>query len=180
MTTLSAWAGSSADAEAGDRDVAWLTVEAEDADPWRFWSGIVFAIRRVRPDVRLPALPALVHSADRQSSRFPASLPSSDRHADPSRWSSTTSTWSGIRPCIAASGATRPPATDRPPGDLDAGGATGRAGALSGLRSQREIADQLYVSRNTVNTQLRRIYRKLGVSTRTLAVARARELGLLE
>lgn len=63
-TTLSAWARSSADAGADDRDVAWLTVEAEDADPWRFWSGVVFAIRRVRPDVGLPALSALVSSAD--------------------------------------------------------------------------------------------------------------------
>ncbi|HEX2503103.1 MAG TPA: LuxR C-terminal-related transcriptional regulator [Miltoncostaeaceae bacterium] len=50
---------------------------------------------------------------------------------------------------------------------------------LTGLASAREIADQLYVSHNTVKTQIRSIYRKLGVATRAEAVARGRELGLL-
>ena len=50
---------------------------------------------------------------------------------------------------------------------------------LTGLASAREIADQLYVSHNTVKTQIRSIYRKLGVTTRAEAVARGRELGLL-
>jgi LuxR family maltose regulon positive regulatory protein len=49
---------------------------------------------------------------------------------------------------------------------------------LGGLASAREIADELYVSHNTVKTQVRSIYRKLGVATRAEAVARARELGL--
>jgi LuxR family maltose regulon positive regulatory protein len=42
------------------------------------------------------------------------------------------------------------------------------------------IADELFVSRNTVKTQAIAIYRKLGVSSRTPAVAAARELGVLE
>lgn len=50
---------------------------------------------------------------------------------------------------------------------------------LTGLASAREIADELYVSHNTIKTQVRSIYRKLGVATRAEAVARARELGLL-
>jgi LuxR family maltose regulon positive regulatory protein len=50
---------------------------------------------------------------------------------------------------------------------------------LTGLASAREIADQLYVSHNTVKTQIKSIYRKLGVATRADAVARGRELGLL-
>ncbi|MGH2921246.1 MAG: LuxR C-terminal-related transcriptional regulator, partial [Gaiellaceae bacterium] len=45
--------------------------------------------------------------------------------------------------------------------------------------SQREIGASLYVSRNTVKTHTKSIFRKLGVSTREDAVARARELGLL-
>jgi len=42
------------------------------------------------------------------------------------------------------------------------------------------IADELFVSRNTVKTQAISIYRKLGVSSRDPAVEAARDLGLLE
>jgi LuxR family maltose regulon positive regulatory protein len=45
--------------------------------------------------------------------------------------------------------------------------------------SQREIAAELYVSFNTIRTHTRVIFRKLGVTSRPEAVARARELGLL-
>jgi LuxR family maltose regulon positive regulatory protein len=43
-----------------------------------------------------------------------------------------------------------------------------------------EIAEHLYVSRNTVKTHTVSIYRKLGVSGRSEAVDRATELGLLD
>ena len=46
--------------------------------------------------------------------------------------------------------------------------------------SFREIADRLYVSRHTVKTQAISIYRKLGVSSRSEAIERVREQGLLE
>jgi LuxR family maltose regulon positive regulatory protein len=46
--------------------------------------------------------------------------------------------------------------------------------------SFQAMAEKLFVSRNTVKTQAISIYRKLGVSSRGDAVARARELGLLE
>ena len=42
-----------------------------------------------------------------------------------------------------------------------------------------EIARELYVSINTVNTHIRNIYGKLGVGDRSSAVQRARELRLL-
>ena len=38
----------------------------------------------------------------------------------------------------------------------------------------------LYVSANTVKSQAQAVYRKLDASSRSQAVARARELGLLE
>ena len=44
--------------------------------------------------------------------------------------------------------------------------------------SYGEIGDRLHVSKNTVKTQAYSAYRKLGVSSRSEAVVRARELGL--
>lgn len=41
-----------------------------------------------------------------------------------------------------------------------------------------QIAAQLFVTRNTVKSQVRSVYRKLGVSSRTEAVRWAREAGL--
>jgi LuxR family maltose regulon positive regulatory protein len=48
----------------------------------------------------------------------------------------------------------------------------------SGL-SAREIGDELGISRDTVKTHTKRLYQKLGVSSRRGAVARGRELGLI-
>ena len=42
-----------------------------------------------------------------------------------------------------------------------------------------EIAEQLYLSANTVRTHMRHLYAKLGVHRRHAAVERARVLGLL-
>ena len=50
---------------------------------------------------------------------------------------------------------------------------------MSGDLSQREMGDHLYISFNTVKTHSKHIYRKLGVSQRSEAVARARQLKLL-
>jgi LuxR family maltose regulon positive regulatory protein len=45
--------------------------------------------------------------------------------------------------------------------------------------SQRGVGRQLFLSVNTVKTHTRSIYRKLGVTSRGDAVARATALGLL-
>lgn len=45
--------------------------------------------------------------------------------------------------------------------------------------SIREIANELFVSRNTTKSHLRSIYRRLGVTSRKAAVAKARTAGLL-
>jgi LuxR family maltose regulon positive regulatory protein len=50
---------------------------------------------------------------------------------------------------------------------------------LRGGMSEREIARELYVSFNTVHSHVKAIYRKLGVSSRAAAVARAQEQRLL-
>jgi DNA-binding NarL/FixJ family response regulator len=50
---------------------------------------------------------------------------------------------------------------------------------VSDGRSNREIAKQLFLSETTVKSHLVHIYGKLGVRSRTSAVARARERGML-
>lgn len=45
--------------------------------------------------------------------------------------------------------------------------------------SIREIGERLFLSRNTVSTEVGSVYRKLGVSSRSEAVGRATEVGLL-
>ena len=51
---------------------------------------------------------------------------------------------------------------------------------LSDGRSNAEIARDLFVEQSTVKTHLIHLYRKLGVGSRTQAIGRARELGLLD
>ena len=43
----------------------------------------------------------------------------------------------------------------------------------------QQIADELYLALNTVKKHVTHIFEKLGVTNRTEAAARARELGLL-
>jgi LuxR family maltose regulon positive regulatory protein len=43
-----------------------------------------------------------------------------------------------------------------------------------------EIADRLFISRNTVKSHVAAVYRKLNASTRTQAVQEGRSTGLLE
>jgi LuxR family transcriptional regulator, maltose regulon positive regulatory protein len=51
---------------------------------------------------------------------------------------------------------------------------------LSTHLSLLEIGERLHLSRNTVKTHVISIYRKLGVSSRSEAMQRVRELGLLD
>ncbi|MDH3681627.1 MAG: LuxR C-terminal-related transcriptional regulator [Acidimicrobiia bacterium] len=51
---------------------------------------------------------------------------------------------------------------------------------LEGELSRREIAEELYLSFETVKTYVQRLYRKLGVSSRSAAVATAHAWGLLD
>ena len=50
---------------------------------------------------------------------------------------------------------------------------------LQGALSLTEIADEIYLSANTVKTHARAIYRKLGVHSRSEAVLAARQQGLM-
>jgi LuxR family maltose regulon positive regulatory protein len=70
---------------------------------------------------------------------------------------------------------TRAPALVQPPSDRELEVLRLIAAGLS----NREIADTLVVSINTVKTHVRRLYGKLSVNSRLQAVERARELGML-
>jgi LuxR family maltose regulon positive regulatory protein len=74
--------------------------------------------------------------------------------------------------------------------DAASGSTAGRGGSITAAElrllpllathlSFREVAERLHVSRNTVKTQAISIYRKLGASSRSEAIARASELGLV-
>ena len=101
-----------------------------------------------------------------EGARDPAARPAA---TSPPSWPSWRRAWPRRRPPRAAA----PAAGDLTDREL------GRAAAARGRGSAREIAAELYVSHNTVKTQVAPIYRKLGVATREDAVARGRELGLL-
>ncbi len=49
---------------------------------------------------------------------------------------------------------------------------------LSENDTLEDIARRLFVSRNTVKSQVRSVYRKIGVSTRAEAIAWARDAGI--
>lgn len=51
---------------------------------------------------------------------------------------------------------------------------------LSEEATLEQIAAKLFVTRNTVKSQVRSVYRKIGVSTRADAVQWAREAGIQE
>ena len=67
--------------------------------------------------------------------------------------------------------------------DTDMEPLTGRETEILNLVAQgmsnREIAEQLFVSKYTVESHIKHIYRKLSVSKRTKAVSTARSLGIL-
>jgi LuxR family maltose regulon positive regulatory protein len=52
-------------------------------------------------------------------------------------------------------------------------------GMLQTDLSPRDIGSELYVSRNTAKSRVARVYRKLGVTSRTAAIERARQLDLI-
>ena len=76
----------------------------------------------------------------------------------------------GIEGAVVVADALAEPISDREQGVLEL--------IARGLSNQ-EIADKLHISLHTVKTHARRINAKLEVKSRTQAIVRARELGLL-
>ena len=84
-----------------------------------------------------------------------------------------------LRDTRAALATTRPAFTTGAHEDLSARELDVLAMLAEGL-SKREAADRLFLSFNTVHSHVRAIYRKLDVNTRSDALIRAREAGLIE
>ena len=75
-------------------------------------------------------------------------------------------------------------ATERGPSTPGVSALTGAELRLLPLLSTHlsfpEIAAQMFLSRHTIKSEANSLYRKLGASSRSQAVTRSRELGLLE
>jgi LuxR family transcriptional regulator, maltose regulon positive regulatory protein len=84
-----------------------------------------------------------------------------------------------LRDARAALATTRPAFTSGAHEDLSARELEVLSLLAEGL-SKRETADRLFLSFNTVHSHVRAIYRKLDVSSRSDALIRAREAGLIE
>ncbi|MGC5566509.1 LuxR C-terminal-related transcriptional regulator [Streptomyces sp. FR-108] len=85
-----------------------------------------------------------------------------------------------LRPAPGTRGTPDPrPRDDRPPVESLSTRERDVLRHLAQMMTTEEIADELYVSVNTVKTHLKSVYRKLAVTRRSAAVRRARELELL-
>ncbi|MCP4358309.1 MAG: response regulator transcription factor [Chloroflexi bacterium] len=65
------------------------------------------------------------------------------------------------------------PAIDLTPREMDV------LQAIAVGLSNKEIEETLFISKNTVRTHIKNLYSKLGVESRTQAIARARSLNLI-
>jgi LuxR family maltose regulon positive regulatory protein len=131
-----------------------------------------------RHDAGRVALDAAVAVAHDDQLRWPfvevpAALQALRRHGSRDSTFTSESLWrlAGVlHPRLGAQAALPEPLTER---ELEV------LAYLPGRLKNPEIAEDLFVSVNTVKTHLRSIYLKLGVAERNEAVARAVELGLL-
>ena len=107
--------------------------------------------------------------------RRPGRTPTARHAASPVRTHRATTS----RPCSIASNATRPSriANGSTSGPLSSRELT-VVRYLASRLTYKEIAAELFVSNNTLKTHIKRIYQKLGVSSRMEAVTEARRLGL--
>ena len=84
---------------------------------------------------------------------------------------------------LALSNVVQVPRVSIPARTSTSGGLTAREREIAGLMadrlSNREIAERLIVAPNTVKAHVRHLGTKLGASSRTQLLARAREAGLL-
>ena len=87
-----------------------------------------------------------------------------------------------LAPVFGRAGLALPPDGDQPPALLVEPLTDREREVLlhvSGMLNTAEVAEQMYISVNTVKTHLRNIYRKLAAAHRNEAVRRARQLQLI-
>ena len=184
----------------GRHPVAWLSLDAGDNDPARFWRHMVAALDRVRPGIseRMapllgpsappsfePLVTALINEVAGQPDADEALLVLDDYHVISSQ---------PVHESLGFLLEHRPPGlhlalTSRsdPPLALARLRARGQLTRreqevltmLAAVRSNQAIASQLVVTLDTVKKHVSHVLGKLGAANRTEAVTRARELSLI-
>jgi ATP/maltotriose-dependent transcriptional regulator MalT len=155
-----------------ERQVGWLSIDAHDNDPARFWRYLT------------AALPAPHPTSDRLAALLAGlTLPPVETIVDPAAAEHA-------QRVIDVAGDVGRPADD---GDGGTGGTGGRVllaepltprelevlDLLAAGSRNREIAEKLVVSTDTVKKHVSHLLRKLSATNRTEAVARASQLGLV-
>ena len=136
----------------------WVQLEPGDHDLSRFLAGMMTVLQTIRPGLRVIAL-ALLDTRE----------PSDDLTASPDPNSETPALYA-VQQRDANSRDLVEPLSDR---ELDI------LRLIAAGHSNREIAQKLVVALSTIKWHVNNIYAKLDAHSRTRAVARAAELGLL-
>jgi LuxR family transcriptional regulator, maltose regulon positive regulatory protein len=134
------------------------------------------------PDAVRPALQRALDLAEADQLLLPLLTPQTPgppEHRAPHPAAPKTSISDVVGLLAQASGPMAPPAEPTLPGQALTRCEARVLRYLPTNLSTREIARELYLSANTVKTHQRHLYQKLGASSRTEAVERARALGLL-
>lgn len=141
------------------------------------------ALRILRDALKRAAPEGFLRSFADEGGSLPALLTEIRSEAAKNPWCSVDISVSYLDQILAASGVCTTVAIDNTPASADMQPLSERELELLVLAAEgfpnRALARRLFVSENTIKTHLRNIYHKLGVSSRTAAVATARRQAII-
>jgi ATP/maltotriose-dependent transcriptional regulator MalT len=160
---------------------SWLSCDRADADPVRFWAGFIEAPRAIDPGFGADAADLL--AMDRTMSADVTASVANDAARLPSGSAIVVDDFhyaaAAAAPDMTDLVERWPAETVQPGARRPLTAAEQRVLTLLPTSTYLQIADTLYISRNTVKSHLRSIYQKLGVASRLEALERAVDLRLL-